>query len=439
MQKLSFKGFPFWDKTKRIVVAYSGGLDSHVLLHSVVALSSGLQGRELVALHINHGLSGKADEWMAHCKIQCETLGIPFNNINVDAKNKIGDSPEATARNVRYQAFGEFMQSGDCLLTAHHQDDQAETMLIQLLRGAGPRGLAAMPTHAEFAAGWHARPLLSFSRNELHGYAQQNALSWIDDESNSDTRFDRNFLRHEIIPLLKSRFPGMAATVSRSARLCAEATELLVSAAAEDLKLAQAEDGSFFVDVLQGLGEVRARNLLHQYCRERALPTPSAAQLQCIWAEVIGAAADSEPVVMWEGGEARRYRDALFIGVPLTAHDAAIFFAWDWEQMLEIPALGRLWFERVTGQGIALSALADKGLEVRFRQGGEKLRPTGREGHHTLKKLFQEAGIPPWLRDRIPLLYVDGQLLAVAGHWVAHEFSSLPGEPGLQLHWSTSG
>lgn len=439
MQKPSLKNLPFWDKTERIIVAYSGGLDSLALLHSVASSRDGLHGRELFALHINHGLSEKADEWTTHCKAQCAAMGVSFQNINVDANNKVGDSPEATARVVRYQAFREFMQPGDCLLTAHHQDDQAETLLIQLLRGAGPRGLAAMPAYAEFAAGWHARPLLACSRDELQDYAQQASLSWIDDESNSDTRFDRNFLRHEIIPKLKSRFPGMAATLSRSAGLCAEAAEVLVNAAVEDLKCAQCDDGSLSVKILQNLGEVRARNLLHQYCRDRGLPTPSAAQLQCVWNEVIGASADSEPVVRWAGGEARRYRDALFVGVPLAAHDASLRLAWDCRQSLHIPILGELSAEHVHGQGIASSALAGKNLEIRFRQGGEKLRPDGREGHHALKKLFQEAAVPPWLRGRIPLFYADEQLLAVAGLWMAHEAVARPDEPGVQLQWLASG
>lgn len=443
MLSLSLKLLPFFPEIKRIIIAYSGGLDSHVLLHTIAAMRAELTDCEFIALHINHGLSEKAGQWAAHCASQCEVLDIPFANINVDAKNKTGESPEAVAREVRYQAFGEFMQPGDCLLTAHHQDDQAETLLIQLLRGAGPRGLAAMPGYSGFAEGWHARPLLNFSRDELHEYAQQIVVqnkqsSWIEDESNSDTRFDRNFLRHEIMPKLKSRFPGMATTLSRSASLCAEAAGLLVSVATDDLKQVALNDGAFSVAELRALGEVRARNLLHQCCRDRGLPTPSAAQLQCVWNEVIGASEDREPVVSWTGGEARRYRDALFIDAPLSPHDATLSLSWNGQEVLSIPALGRLCGESVAGQGIALWALDGKKLDIRFRQGGEKLRPVGRTGHHALKKLFQEAGIPPWLRARIPLLYADGQLLAVAGQWVAHETAAQPGEPGVSLRWSPS-
>jgi len=437
------KNFPFWEETKRFIIAYSGGLDSHVLLHSIASLRNELGNRKFIALHINHGLSEKSDEWTVHCKTQCAALGIVFKNINVNAKTETGESPEAVAREARYRAFHEFMQQGDCLLTAHHQDDQAETLLIQLLRGAGPRGLAAMPAYAAFAGGWHARPLLAHSRDELHEYAQQAQLSWIDDESNSDTRFDRNFLRHEIMPKLKSRFPGMASTLSRSASLCAEAAELLADAAVNDLAQVRLSEQSLSVSGLQAMGEVRARNLLQHWCREqgrdRKLPTPSAAQLQCIWDEVIGAGPDCDPLVSWAGAEARRYRDTLFIDAPLSAHDAGLRLAWDWQQGLLIPDLGELQCERMVGQGVSPDALRGRAVEVRFRQGGEQLRPAGRVGHHALRKLFQEVGTPPWLRDRIPLLYADDQLLAVAGLWVAHEAVAQPDEQGVCLVWPSSG
>ena len=235
------------------------------------------------------------------------------------------------------------------------------------------------------------------------------------------------------MPKIKSRFPGMVSTLSRSANLCAEAADLLVSAAVDDLSQVQLDEQSLSVSGLQSLGEVRARNLLHQWCRDRGLPTPSAAQLQCIWNEVIGAGPESEPVVSWPGGEARRYRESLFINSPLTAHDAALRLPWDAQQVLSIPGWGELHGEQVMGQGVAEAALEGKNHEIRFRQGGEKLRPAGRAGHHALKKLFQEAGVPPWLRDRIPLLYANDQLLAVAGQWIAHEVTAQLDEPGILL------
>jgi tRNA(Ile)-lysidine synthase len=436
MLKLPLKDLSVFPQIKRFIVAYSGGLDSHVLLHAVAALREALNGREVVALHVNHGLSANAAEWSAHCATQCEKLGVPFTNINVDAKPEMGESPEAAARDARYQAFGEFMQAGDCLLTAHHQDDQAETLLIQLLRGAGPRGLASMPVQAQFASGWHVRPFLAFKRDALEAYARDQGLEWIDDESNFDTGFDRNFLRHEILPLLKQRFPAVAATLSRSASLCAEATEILLCSAKVDLESVRLNEQTLSVSRLQDVGEVRGRNVLHEWIRSRGLPTSSAAQLQRVWEDVIGAGPDSNPVVTWTGAEVRRYRDELFVDKPLAPHDADQCLNWDGQKPLLIPGLGTLSLERITGQGIAESFLNNQACEIRFRQGGEQLRPAGREGHHALKKLFQEAGVPPWQRNRIPLLYVDDQLLAVAGHWVAHEMSASAGNAGFLLHWS---
>ena len=436
MLKFSLKNLSAFSQIKRFVVAYSGGLDSHALLHAVAALREALDGREVLALHVNHGLSVNAAEWSAHCAIQCEKLGVPFTNINVDATPEAGESPEAAARDARYQALGEFMQAGDCLLTAHHQDDQAETLLIQLLRGAGPRGLASMPVQTLFASGWHVRPFLALRRDALEAYAREQGLKWIDDDSNFDTGFDRNFLRHEIMPLLKQRFPGVATTLSRSASLCAEAAELLLCNAMNDLVIVRLNEQTLSVSKLQDIGEVRGRNVLHEWVRGRDLPMPSAAQLQRVWEDVIGAGPDSNPVVTWAGGEVRRYRDELFVDKPLALHDADLCLKWDGQGQLPISGLGLLNLEGTIGQGIAKSALYNKVCDIRFRQGGELLRPAGREGHHALKKLFQEAGIPPWQRDRIPLLYVDDQLLAVAGCWVAHEVAALSGDAGFLLKWS---
>jgi tRNA(Ile)-lysidine synthase len=433
------KSLPFYPNIKRFLIAYSGGLDSHVLLHSLAKERENLGEVQLLAIHINHGLSANADQWVAHCAEQCAQLDVAFKQLKIDARAEVGESPEAAAREGRYDILASMMEEGDCLLTAHHQDDQAETLLLQLLRGAGPRGLAAMPAYAVFAEGWHARPLLAFRREQLLAYAEAAGLTWVDDESNSDTRYERNFLRHDILPLLKSRYPALAATLSRSAGLCAEAADLLAALARQDLVAAQRDDRSLSVTAVQALGEVRGRNLLHQWCRDRGLPTPSAAQLHCVWQEVIGAAADSEPLVSWPGAEARRFRAALFIAPPLPAHDADQTLPWDGQQELLIPPLGRLRGEPVAGQGIAASALQGRQLTIRFRQGGEQLRPVGRDGHHSLKKLFQEADIPPWQRDRIPLLYADDQLLAVAGLWVAHEAAARDNEAGLILRWSIPG
>ncbi len=430
---------------KRYWVAYSGGLDSHVLLHSLATQRRLPGGAELRAVHVNHGLSGRAADWARHCETQCAALGVPLQSLTVDARAGPGESPEAAARHARYRAIAALMRAEDCLLTAHHQDDQAETLLLQLLRGAGPRGLAAMPVLAPFADGWHARPLLDHRREALLAYAEEQGLQWVDDESNFDTGFDRNFLRHEIFPKLKQRFPAAASTLARSAGLCAEAGELLDQRAQADLDGLQSEDGTLSADGLRGLGEVRARNALYHWIRQRGKATPSAAQMARVWQDVLGGSADSQPLVAWGGVTLRRYRDAIFLGEaerragpPLAAH-------WPVEEggyrNLRFAGLGVLSLgENVVGTrdgalSLSRGPLAGHTLEVRFRQGGERLQPAGRAGRHALKKLLQEAGVPPWLRDRLPLLFLHGELIAVAGLSVAEGYAADAGDEPLWLDW----
>jgi tRNA(Ile)-lysidine synthase len=238
------------------------------------------------------------------------------------------------------------------------------------------------------------------------------------------------------MPLLKTRFPAAAETLARSAALCAEAAALLAQSAAADIAQVQEEGSSLSVSRLHALGEVRARNLLHHWIHERGLPTPNAVHLQRLWHDVVCSAPDSEPRVAWPGAEARRYRDRVFVDRPQAPLDANLHLQWEATSPLTIAGLGVLALAPVQGQGIRASLLRGRRIEVRLRQGGEQLRPAGRDGHHALKKLFQEAGIPPWRRERIPLLYLDAELIAVAGLWVAQEAACRADEDGLLPEWS---
>ncbi len=415
----------------RYWVAFSGGVDSLVLLHALAALREHMDEPRLCVVHVNHGLSPKAGQWADRCARQCAELFLPFTLCEVDATPAAGESPEAAARNARYRALAGLVESGDCLLTAHHQDDQAETLLLQLLRGAGPKGLAAMPMLSEFSRGWHARPLLEFRREALITYAEANGLSWLEDESNFDTRLERNFLRHEILPRLKQHFPGLASTLSRSARRCAEAAEILQAQAQADLHSLQLSADTLSVKGLRALGEIRARNVLHYWIHARSLPVPSEAQLQELWRNVIGAARDAVPLLQWPGAEARRYRDALYVMRPLLDFDAALQCEWDLSAPLALPGLGHLRVQTTTGTGVACDCLQGQRLSVRFRQGGEKLCVAGREGHHSLKKLFQEAAVPPWQRNRVPLVFAGDELVAVSGYWVACSVMAEAGQEGI--------
>jgi len=420
----------------RIWVALSGGRDSTVLLHAAATLEGIVPPGTLRAIHIDHGLQAQAVRWSEQCDALSARLGIPFETCRVDARARHGESPEAAARRARYAALGARLGSGDALLTAHHRDDQAETLLLQLLRGAGVAGLAAMPERARFATGWLLRPLLGLPRQALADYAAHHALAWCDDPSNEDTGLDRNYLRAVVLPALTARWPATAASLATSAGLCGEVSELLEECADADLAAltGDAADGTLPVAALAALSGPRRRNLLRRWLRRQGLTTPGRRHLKRIEVEAIGAAPDRVPCVAWPGGEVRRYRGRLIAARPRAAIETAAVQAWDPDVPLKL-GHGTLLAVPVTGAGVACAALSAGVLTVRHRQGGERLRPAGRAHSHPLKKLLQEAGVPPWRRAALPLLYIGEQLAAVADLWVVADFAAAAGEKGLLLTW----
>ncbi len=421
-------GFP---ETRRWVVAYSGGVDSHVLLH---LLATAKLGRAVAAIYVDHGLHPASGRWGDHCATVCKSLGVVFQGLQVDARPGPRESPEDAARRARYGALGTWLQAGDVLLTAHHRDDQAETLLLQLLRGAGPHGLAAMPAAADLGGIPLLRPLLDTERAAILDYAHRHALNWIEDSSNADTGLDRNYLRHHVLPLLRQRWPAAGRALGRSARLCAEAAQLLDRQADADLATAAGgRSDALTVTVLATLDEVRLRNALRRWLRRLGLPTPGATHLERVRGEVLGAGADRNPRLAWPGAELRRYRERLYALAPRPAHDPGQVLSWsDPAQPLDLPGDGRLELRPTTGAGLRAAALTGRVLTVRFRQGGERFQPVGRRHGQELKKLLQEAGVPPWERRRLPLLYVDDELAAVGGLWVAAALAVAAGEAGLR-------
>lgn len=420
----------------RLIVAYSGGVDSHVLLHLLASHRASLGNRALLAVYVDHGLQPAAGHWGEHCAAVCRELGVEFSRLRVKAHPRPGESPEAAARQARYGALADLLGERDVLLTAQHQDDQAETLLLQLLRGGGPHGLAAMPASAPLGRGWLLRPLLAVERAEILAYARLHQLRWVEDTSNLDQRLDRNYLRHTILPLLKARWPAVSRTLARSARLCAEAATLLDTLA--DADLAQAAGGRpdrLHIPALCALDEARLRNALRHWFRRLQLPSPGAVVLERILREAIFAARDRRPLIHWPGGEVRRHRDDLFAMPPLIPHDPGRRFPIRPGEALAIASLGRLDWQPVRGAGLRADALAGRSLTLRFRQGGERFRPLGRRHGQALKKLLQEAGIPPWERDRLPLLYVDDRLAAVANLWVEADLATPPDADGWRLAW----
>jgi tRNA(Ile)-lysidine synthase len=429
----------------RLLVGYSGGLDSHVLLHVLVTLRHRGLDRTLEALYVDHGLQAASAAWGEHCARICRESNIRFRVLRIDARPASGESPEAAARRARYAAFAAELGPDAALLAAHHRDDQGETLLLQLLRGAGPHGLAAMPAVSRLGQGWLLRPLLDVDRAELLDYARARGLRWIEDPSNTNLGFDRNFLRHRILPLLRERWPAANRTLARSAQRCAETAAWLDEAAAADLAgTATERPDCLALPALRALREPRQRNLLRFWLRRLNLPIPDARQLQHILHDALTAAGDRNPHIRWPGAEVRRYRAGLYAMPPLTPHDARQTFLWrataDGWPPLELPGVGWLRMEATVGAGLRAEALAGGGLLVRFRQGGERFRPVGRSHSQELKKLLQEAGVPPWERERLPLLYLpptpthqEGRsypLLAVVGLGSAADHAARSGEPG---------
>jgi tRNA(Ile)-lysidine synthase len=418
----------------RYRVALSGGLDSSVLLHALAAERGALPG-ELSALHVHHGLHPDADSWQTRCERGCRDLGVPLESRRITVSPARGESPEAAAREGRYAVFHELMQPGDALLLAHHADDQAETFLLQALRGAGVRGLSAMPESMEFAGGLLLRPLLAFTRADLESWARSRGLEWSEDPSNADRDFDRNYLRHEVMPALRKRWPAAAHTLSRAARHSAEAEAVMQALAAEDwLRYGAGE--TLPVRALEELPEPRARQLLRHWILRRELPLPPSIKLGEILLQA-KAAEDRNPCVDWEGAEVRRYAGHLFALTPLPLPPAE--FQLRPGRFEDLGAgLGTLGLVPAAGEGIRAALCGPAGLRVTFRAGGESCRPVGRAHDRPLKKWLQEMQVFPWLRDRLPLIYPGegaGELLAVAGLFACEPHAAKAGEAGLRIEW----
>lgn len=414
-------------------VAYSGGLDSHVLLYALAGLRTHFAA-ELRAIHIHHGLHSRADFWAQHCQQTCEQLEIPYQIKYVTLPKNTGASIEALARDARYQAIEHSMQAGDICLTAHHADDQAETVLLQLFRGAGVAGLAAMPRSAPLGKGWQVRPLLRYTRAQLKTYAQQQQLEWIEDDSNADLRFDRNFLRHQALPILHQRWRSLSTTLLRVAQHQAEADGLLQEIGIVDLAHCFGNSTQQLqLAVLQTLSPARQRNVLRLWLKQQGLSLPTTAQLARLQNDVVHAIPDRQPVLRWEGGEIRRYQEQLYVMPPLPIVPTGEI-RWQFPEPLELP-LGRLRATPTQCRGLRLATGSE--LIIRFRQGGEILKARGQ--HHSVKKLLQVAPIPTWLRNYLPFIYQQQQLIVLPEIAVHDDFLSQLGEPAWLLEWEYAG
>lgn len=416
-------------------VAYSGGMDSAALLDALAGLRAERPRLRLRAIHVNHGLDAAAGAWEALCIEACAARQVELRRLRV--RVVAGRGPEAAARAARYAAIAAELRPSEVLLTAHHRADQLETLLLHLGRGSGVDGLAGIPRLAPLGAGWLARPLLEVPRESLAAYAREHGLRWVEDPMNDDASLDRGYLRARVLPPLMARWPGFGAGAARSARLCGEARELLHELGAADAQQLAA-GGPIELDALARLGDARRRNLLRHLIRERGWPLPPERRLRSGLAQLLGAGPDRQPRLAWPGGEIRRYRKRLYLldpaALPRSVPDGgALLLAAG--QTLELGGgRGRLRLEPAPGAGLDGRWL-DQPLEIRFRQGGERLAIREGGGRHAVKQLFQEHGVLPWIRAHVPLLFRANVLLAVGDLWVSAPHAARGGAPGFRVAW----
>ncbi len=417
----------------RLVVALSGGLDSIALLH-LLRRTEALRDCALAALHVNHHISANADRWQAFCQETCEAWRVPLLVHHLEPLSDSGDGLEGAARRARYAVFAR--TEANWLVLAHHRDDQTETLMLNLLRGAGIAGAAGMPAMRVFrecpALGL-LRPLLDFPREALSAYACAEGLGWIEDESNQDLRHSRNFIRHRILPALRERFPGCDRTLARAAMHFAEGRALLDQIACVDAELV-VRNGRMIVAELSNLDDARLRNLLRHVLGSEGVLMPDSSRLHEIVRQIRHA--DANRHVRFDLGTRtlHRYRGELWLVVP---GEVVAELPWRGEAALQWGG-NTLRFERRAGAGISQKLLADHPVTIAPRKGGERIRPDRLRPRRTLRKLLQEHAIPPWEREVLPLLWCENTLVWAAGIGVDCAWQCAPGEAGLLPDWSGS-
>ena len=465
----------------RFAVAFSGGLDSTVLL---AALSRITDTAQIRALHVDHGLHPDSAEWARRCERVSARLGVPFVAVRVRVDPHQGIGIEAAARRARYAALAAELAPGEILLTAHHADDQLETLLLRLLRGTGVRGLRGILPVARLGPSRVARPLLGFTRAELAAVAERWGLEWLEDPSNRSLDFDRNLIRFRLAPIIRERWGDSAARrANRLADAMRDAESILDEVAERDLAAAGAERGRVPLAPLRALSDARQRNALRRAIRDAGLPMPDARRLDALRAAIGRGPGDAARRIEWRGAEARVHRDRLYLLARASSRDHLDPFGAaaaeappsaeparrdparsgaastqrpsgsvddahrpDLARAMRVSATcawhgpeGRLVLEPVAPPGSAVGfpeSWAREGLDVRFRQGGERFMPAGAAHHRTLKAWLREKGIVPWMRSRVPLLYRDGRLVAIADLAIDDAAAcARPDEPRWRVRW----
>lgn len=401
------------ESTQSYVLGYSGGLDSSVLLHAMAKFSEGNTNFQFKCVHINHGLQKEADAWQKHCKETASKLGVEFQSFQLNESCPRGESLEAWARAQRYSIFQSLLDANTALITAHHQDDQVETFFLNLFRGSGVAGLSSMPTVKILGQGLHVRPLLALTRADLEQYAQKNDLTWIEDPSNKNEDFDRNYLRNKLLPSLQGRWQGLYKIISATSRRMQDTQKLLQEMAEQDLKQCLNSKGALSLILFKQLSLVRQKNLLLHWPKKNYLDIPGQRHVeQCL----SNLCLDNESMsgcVSWGNTELRRYRDYLYL-MSKQKEEKNDFFQWNIYESKKLPS-GKLSATIKIGKGLKKELFSNETCEIRFRQGGESIYCENNGTHVDVKNLFQEFGVLPWYRNAIPLIYLNDELAHIPG------------------------
>ncbi|MCX7191256.1 MAG: tRNA lysidine(34) synthetase TilS [Candidatus Methylopumilus sp.] len=420
-------------KVKSMTMALSGGIDSVVLLHLLHQLQK-TQNFTLKASHVHHGLSKNADKWVKFCEKLCTKLSIPLdvNYVKLPQKKLLGI--EGEARQLRYEKL--LQSKTDLVVLAHHEDDQAETFLLQLIRGAGVKGLSSMAHFDATRRLW--RPLLNTSRIDIERYAKRHKLKWIEDESNQNIDFDRNFIRSKVLPLLKNRFNHIIKVISRSSSHLAEAQYLLDDLAKMDLKKYLKSikyKHKLNVKTLDKLSNARAKNALRYWLEFNNQTMPSKDLLDELLRQVLTAKKDATiKIHLSKNDEIRRYQDEIYIVPKDIKRQKDYEIIWAGESEIILPNGQKLNFKKVKGRGINLKFLDDqKKIKIRNRLGGEFFKPDSKRPTKKIKQLLQESDLPPWEREFLPLVFVGDQLAFVPNFGVDINFQTKPKEVGLEV------
>ena len=417
----------------RLLIAFSGGIDSSVLL-DLASNYAAARAIAIEAIHVDHGLEAASPTWATHCASVCAAYAVPYRTVAVPTRPRKGVSIEAWAREQRYSAFAAGMDRATCLLTAHHGDDQAETVLHHVLRGSGPHGLGAIRFVQAFADGWLGRPLLGWARVEVATYAREHNLSWIEDPSNENERLTRNYLRRRVLPQIETRFPAAARGLQRMARLQQKLAAFIDEQTAGILRQSDSPDHVLEIELLESCVTALRPYLIRAWLERAGYTRPGQRHIGQILASVVDAAADRTPCMRWEACEVRRYRGRLYAMRQTPRPDPFKHIDWDPRAVLRLP-WGCLAM-RVAPAGRLDPELAAVRLSVKFRRGGERFRLAGSQHRTQLKKLFQQWGVPPWERDLTPLILHQQEIVAVGALGVADAYAVPRGAPGLALTWT---